>query len=372
MGLWAALSTALLVTLLFAPRAAAHELRPAIADVTVTATTVTVEIELALEALVAEIDVSAIDNTDDSPNAARYDELRAKAPAELEAELRAAWPGLRQNFLMAAGDTALDPQIAGVTIPDDVDPELARDTQLTLTATLPADGSPVTVGWTANNGPLVVREMATGGVGAYAGLLDGGQVSDPLPRGSGVAGDSLAVFVAQAAVHVGGSGLDHMALALALVFLAPTLASVAGQVAVFVAVGAISLAAATAGLVPVSPVAVSILVAVSVVAVAGHNVVASRLGVGRIALVAAAGVAHGLALATAVTGSALATAGFGLGAAVVLVAVAAVAYVLVALPFGQQPWYRRAVAVPISALIALAGVNWVLALTLGVGFIPFL
>ena len=184
---WAVVSTVLAQLAGFVNTAAAHELRPAIADVSVAADSVTVVVELALEALVAEVDVSVIDNTDESPNAARYDTLREMVPTALEAELRAAWPNLAGNFLLAAGDTALQAQIAEVAIPDVGDMDLVRDTVLTLTAALPDDGSDVTVGWTANNGPLVIRQIDAGD-NAYSALLDGGRVSEPMPRQSGGGG----------------------------------------------------------------------------------------------------------------------------------------------------------------------------------------
>lgn len=174
-------STALAASLAFVNGTSAHELRPAIADVTVASDSVTVAVELALEAFVAEIDVSVYENTDEAPNAERYDVLRAMPPAEIEVELRGAWDRLAPNFLLRAGDAPLVAEITGVDIPDVGDMDLVRDTVLTVTAALPDDGSDVTVGWTANNGPLVIRHIGAGDA-AYSGLLDGGQVSEPLPR----------------------------------------------------------------------------------------------------------------------------------------------------------------------------------------------
>jgi hypothetical protein len=178
----------------FVKGAAAHELRPAIADVSVGAEQVTLRIDLALEALVAEIDVSEIENTDASPNAARYDALRAEPPAALEAELRAAWPSLSANFLIQAGETALTAEIAEVEIPEIGNVELVRDSVLTLVSDLPEDGSALRVGWTANNGPIVIRQVDAG-EGAYAGLLEGGELSAELPRPEGGAGGLWGAFL---------------------------------------------------------------------------------------------------------------------------------------------------------------------------------
>lgn len=161
--------------------ARAHELRPAVADITVGRDQVTVEIELALEAMLARIDASLLGDTDEAPNAARYDGLRAMAPGVIEDMLRAQWLSLRGNILLSAGDTALTPEIAAVIVPSIGDVELVRDSRLTLAAALPTDGSAVTFGWTANNGPLILRQMGAGD-DAYSAILDIGEVSKPLPR----------------------------------------------------------------------------------------------------------------------------------------------------------------------------------------------
>ena len=55
----------------------AHELRPAVADVTVTASEVKVELLLSVEPLLAGIDLTEVMNTDDSPQAIIYDQLRS-------------------------------------------------------------------------------------------------------------------------------------------------------------------------------------------------------------------------------------------------------------------------------------------------------
>ena len=186
-------SMTVLGLLLFVNVAASHELRPAIADVTVTETDVTIEIELTLEALVAEIDVSVIDNTDLSPNAARYDLLRQMAPLDLEAELRAAWGNLSDNFLIKAGEADLRADVLSVDIPEVGDLDLVRDSKLSLVARLPDDGSGVAVGWTAKNGPIVVRQIGAG-ERAYAALLDLGELSDPMPRQKAEGGFASRVF----------------------------------------------------------------------------------------------------------------------------------------------------------------------------------
>ena len=65
-----------------AAQSAAHEVRPAITDVTVTLATVDMVIRLPLEPLLAGMNLAVLENTNDSPEAATHDALRALAPPQ--------------------------------------------------------------------------------------------------------------------------------------------------------------------------------------------------------------------------------------------------------------------------------------------------
>ncbi|MEO1155092.1 MAG: hypothetical protein AAFX59_14695 [Pseudomonadota bacterium] len=121
----------------------AHEVRPAISNLTIADGAVTIDIEMALEAPLAGIDLDGLSNTNDAENAELYDTLRALGPAALEAELRAAWPALQRSITLMAGETPVEPQLEGVTVPEIGFVESARPSVLRLSGALPDDGTPV-------------------------------------------------------------------------------------------------------------------------------------------------------------------------------------------------------------------------------------
>lgn len=173
-----ALSMALVFTVL---PAWGHEIRPTIADVEVGQTEVTLSLRATLEALISGIDLSAVGNTDEAPEAVVYDRLRAMEPAELEAELRAAWDRIALGFLIEVDGERLTPDIIAVQIPGVGDPELPRDSLLTVGAQLPEGDAGVQVGLSAQYGTFVPRQI--GGVDdAYEGFLDGGALTPVLSR----------------------------------------------------------------------------------------------------------------------------------------------------------------------------------------------
>lgn len=174
----AALSMALVFTVL---PAWGHEIRPTIADVTVGQSEVTLSLRATLEALISGIDLSAVGNTDEAPEAIIYDRLRAMEPAELEAELRAAWDRIGLGFIIEVAGERLTPEIIAVQIPGVGDPELPRDSLLTVGAALPEGDAGVQVGLSPQFGTFVPRQVG-GGDDAYEGFLDGGALTPELPR----------------------------------------------------------------------------------------------------------------------------------------------------------------------------------------------
>lgn len=352
-------------------QAAAHEIRPAIADVTVGADQVTLRLVLTLEPMVAGIDLQGLDNTNAAPGdlAARNDALRALAPADLEQAFRDAWPDLRDGFTIQTGDRVLVPEIAALAIPEPGDTTLPRDSQLTLRADLPAGTAPVRVGWDAAFGALILRQTG-GGADAYSALLEGGTLSAPLPR-TGFATESAGTvflrFIVQGFEHIIPKGLDHIVFVLGLFFFSLALKPLLVQVTSFTIAHTVTLALAALGIVSVPASIVEPLIAASIVFVAVENILRPQLGPWRTAVVFFFGLLHGLGFASVLGelggGQANFLArliGFNIGVEIGQLTVIAVAFLMVGVWFGSKPWYRARIAIPASVLIALIGAWWLL------------
>ena len=345
----------------------AHEIRPSIADAEITGDTLTLDLQLTLESIVAGIDQQAYADTDDAPQAERYDELRAMSPADLEALFREAWPDLSPGFLLFAGETDLDPQIESVVIPEVGQMDLSRDTSLRLTAQLPPDGSDVTVGLIAAYGPLIIRQV-NAGEDAYAALLEPGVPSVPLPRQGYVtetAWDVFSRFIVQGFEHIIPKGLDHIVFVLGLFFFSLKMRPLLTQVTAFTLAHTVTLALAALGIVTISASIVEPLIAASIVFVAVENILRPQLGVWRTAVVFFFGLLHGLGFASVLGelggGQANFIArliGFNIGVEIGQLAVILAAFLLVGIWFGKKDWYRARIAIPASLIIAAIGAYW--------------
>lgn len=107
------------------------------------------------------------------------------------------------------------------------------------------------------------------------------------------------------------------------------------------------------------------LIAASIACVAEENIFSGRSGWGRLAVVFAFGLLHGLGFASVLGDVGLSgdrfvvgLIGFNIGVELGQMAVIAVAFVLLGLPFGRRVWYRTAIVIPASSAIALVGTWW--------------
>ena len=370
MGLARVLSRAALVWFTLLCVAQAHELRPSIMDAEVSATEIVLELEAALEPILAGIDQSAVLDTNDAPQAEEHDRLRALTPDALATSLRNAWPDISQGFKVESDGQSVTLSLEMIEVPEVGDVEFPRDSMLVLRGTLPSGDAPVTVGWVAGYGALVLRQgdAETG----YSGYLTNGDISLPLPRDA-VAELSLSGafvnYIALGFEHIVPKGLDHILFVLGLFFFSLRWRPLLTQVTAFTVAHTVTLALATLGLVTLSPAIVEPLIALSIAYVAVENIIYggpdARIGWKRTAIVFAFGLLHGIGFASVLGEIGLSPGaflsgliGFNIGVEFGQLAVIAVAFLLLGVPFGRKSYYRNLVAIPGSALIGVMGLWW--------------
>lgn len=346
---------------------AAHEIRPAIADVTLSNDAISMKIRMTAEPLIAGIDLEGLQDTNEAPESDQYDALRALSPEELSARFQQAWPDISKGFTVLAGDAPVVLELVDVVIADQPDLELPRDTTVTLTGVLPSDASDVRAGWQGANGPIIIRQ-AEGGDNAYAGYLENGVLSEPLPRAGAATEGAMSVFVRYIGVgfdHIIPKGLDHILFVLGLFFLSLHLRPLITQVTVFTVAHTITLALASLGYVSVNPAIVEPLIAASIVYVAVENIFTNRITWWRPIVIFAFGLLHGMGFASVLGEFGLAPGrfvagliGFNVGVEVGQLTVIALAFLAVGYWFGQKPWYRARISIPASVFIAIVGGYW--------------
>lgn len=287
--------------LLFVPqKSTAHELLPTIADLfTPSEEVLTLDFRINLEAFLAGVDLDAVANTDEDAASEGYDTLRA-LPAEALAlragEIVARWNA--QSLVIARDPIALE--IQELSIPDDVDFELPRISELRVTGTLPAGAKHVVVQWPAGAGALVLRQQ--GVPEPYTGYLNGGASSREIALASDAPLSSWQAF--SNVLPLGfrqflPAGFDHTLFVLALLLTSTRWGMLWRQVSLFTLAHALALAAGALGGLQLSNVVLLPLIALSVVVAGLGALFQNAFTPWRLTFVSVCGVLHGLGFAAA-------------------------------------------------------------------------
>lgn len=355
---------------------AAHEIRPAVADVHLQADgTYQVSLQVNMEALLAGVSPAHSD-TSESPNAERYNGLRALPTNELEARIRAFWPQYRDGVRLEFDGVRRVPDLAALDIPEPGDLARARLTTVRLTGSIPPGAKTLRWTYAPQYGGSVLRLHRAGDGEIIAAWVREGESSATYPLAGEVAGATRTEVFSQYLVlgftHILPKGLDHMLFVLGLFLLSTRLAPLLWQVTAFTLAHSITLALSVYGVIALSPAVVEPLIAASIVAVAVENLLTDRLHAWRVFVVFAFGLLHGLGFAGVLTEIGLpredfvtGLAAFNVGVEGGQLAVIALAFLAVGYGFRNKPWYRTRVVMPLSALIALTGAYWMVERLLG-------
>jgi len=352
----------------FASPAKAHEITPAIVDLTFgDAGRYELAIRVNLEALMAGIGPEHAD-TSESDNSAGYERLRALSPAEL----RARFESFEAVFLDAV--TVVDDSgrrlahtVASIRIPEVGDTDLARSSTIVLASTDPRPEGSITWSWDRRFGANIIRVTDPGEGDGYSAYLTDGAGSEPIPV-SGAPEQSIAEvavdYLRIGFTHILPLGLDHILFVVGLFLLSTALRPLVLQVTSFTVAHTITLALGFLGIVQIPPYIVEPLIAASIVYVAVENIVTDKLQKWRTAVVFCFGLLHGLGFAgvlseIGVSSTYFVTAllSFNVGVELGQLTVIAGCF-LVFGGFRSKPWYRSAITVPASVVIALVGAYW--------------
>ena len=352
----------------FAGLTAAHTVRPAIVDVVLgTDGTFTVSVDTNVEQILAGIG-GDVEDTDNSPNAALYDELRALPPDAIRARFEAMADEYARAIEARFDGVPAELSYDGIEVGPIGDVELARDSIVALSGRYPVDAQTFVWLYPERYGSSAVRIGYAGGADVQAFFLNPGQASDAVALGGDIAPRSrlsVAVdYVVLGFEHIVPKGLDHILFVLGIFLLSQKLGSLIWQVTAFTIAHTITLALSIYGIVSLSPSIVEPLIAASIVYVGVENILVRQLHSWRVALVFMFGLLHGLGFAGVLTEIGLpesefvtALITFNIGVELGQLAVIAIAFALVGW-FRKETWYRSAVVIPGSALIALIGLYW--------------
>ncbi len=369
----------IVAVLIFAivPASLAHEVRPAVADIQFfPAGEVRLSIEVNLEALIAGIDPK-YSNTDDAPDAQRYNRLRALSAEQLAQEYTKFVSRYLQGIHLSVDGQDLVLENAGVDIPVPGDLRLSRISRVSFQSELIADGHAVQFAYAAEFGNIAVkfRKGEQQAVSVHW-LTDGASSPDytldeeVLPRSRMQTAET---YVELGFIHIVPKGIDHILFVLGLFLMSLRLGPLLAQVTAFTLAHSITLGLSIYGVISLSPLIVEPLIALSIAYVGIENVLRGHNSPSRIIVIFVFGLLHGLGFSTVLTEIGLprsefltALLSFNIGVefgqlTVIMLAMAVVYFSGLA----RHPRYREWVIIPGSILIALVGSYWFIERSIG-------
>lgn len=165
--------------------------------------------------------------------------------------------------------------------------------------------------------------------------------------------------------HILPLGLDHILFVLSLFLLNPKLKPILWQATAFTVAHTITLGLAMYGVIKPPANIVEPVIALSIMYVALENIFSNKLRASRIGIVFLFGLIHGMGFASALTELGLPRNAyfssllmFNLGVELGQVTVIVAAFLLLGLPFGKKPYYRKFIVIPLSIIIAAIALYW--------------
>ena len=177
--------------------------------------------------------------------------------------------------------------------------------------------------------------------------------------------DVAGIYLQLGFTHILPLGLDHILFVLSLFLLNPKLKPILWQATAFTVAHTITLGLAMYGVIKPPANIVEPVIALSIMYVALENIFSPRLKASRIGIVFLFGLIHGMGFASALTDLGLPKNAyfsslimFNLGVELGQISVILSAFLLLGLPFGNKPYYRKRIVIPLSIIIAAIALYW--------------
>ena len=177
--------------------------------------------------------------------------------------------------------------------------------------------------------------------------------------------DAAILYLELGYTHILPLGLDHILFVLSLYLLSPKLKPVLWQATAFTVAHSVTLGLSMYHVIKPPANIVEPVIALSIMYVALENIFSPKLKKSRIGIVFLFGLVHGMGFASALgqlglpqksylTSILMFNLGVELGQMTVIIS----AYLLFGKWFGDKPWYRKGIVIPLSAIIAIIACYW--------------
>ena len=354
--------------LIFFPfQLSSHELSPNIINLQLEKNRIDIKFTTNLEAYLAGVDFSIINNTNEHDEEEYYKKLRKLNKSELTDIFLKNWDSFISLFYISLEDgTKLNNFNFSKVDTENIDnPDVSRLSTVHFFIENPGMKS-FTFQASTILGEIIFRQ--TGVQNGITQYLFTGEKSEIV---SSVAGkpiiwyDTFLEYIPVGFTHILPKGLDHILFVLGLLFLTPKFYPLLLQISIFTLAHTITLAISSLKIITISSKIVEPLIAASIIYIAVENFFNSSLTKNRSITIFFFGLLHGLGFASVLSNFGLPSAnfvwalvGFNIGVEIGQIAIIFVFYTICIYWINTKNYYTKFISMPGSAIIALIGVFW--------------
>ena len=361
----------IIISILLFNTSIAHEIKPSIADFNYDENYLNVEVRLNAELILSNIDASNISNTNSSPLTEIYDRYRLLNKKDLENSLLESWKDISSNIDIKINNKLKKIDLIKIDTQDVKNFEISRDTLISFRVLLNQKSENFTFKWIKNYGPIILREnndlkLENELVTEY---LQSGTESDPIFfnennfRSMFV---SFTKFFVLGIQHIIPKGLDHILFIFGLFLFSSSLNKLIKQITIFTIAHSITLIFVSLSLIKINPQIVEPIIALSIVYVGLENIFKNYIKeYMRYVVILFFGLLHGLGFALVLSDIGYRSSklflnliSFNIGIEVAQISIILFLYLLVAIKFANNKYYRIAFQIPSSIFIASIGLYW--------------
>ena len=165
--------------------------------------------------------------------------------------------------------------------------------------------------------------------------------------------------------HIIPEGYDHILFVVSLCLLSTKIKTILWQATAFTVAHSITLALSMRSIIIAPSAVVEPIIALSILFVAVENILLIQLKPWRVLVVFMFGLIHGMGFASSLNEIGLprnefytSILSFNAGVEIGQITVITVTFLLLVIPMGRKPWYKRRAAYPLSALIGCIAAFW--------------
>ena len=361
----------IIISIFFCNSSIAHEIKPSIADFTYDENYLNIEVRLNAELILSNIDASNISNTNSSPLTEIYDRYRLLDKKDLENSILESWKDISSNIDIKINNKLKKIELINIDTQVVKNFEISRDTIISFRVLLNKSSEKFTFKWIKNYGPIILRENNDLKIEdeLVTEYLQSGTESDPIfftENNFRSMFTSFTKFFVLGIQHIIPKGLDHILFIFGLFLFSSSLNKLIKQITIFTIAHSITLIFVSLSLIKINPQIVEPIIALSIVYVGLENIFKNYIKeYMRYVVILFFGLLHGLGFALVLSDIGYRSSklflnliSFNIGIEVAQISIILFLYLLIAIKFAKNKYYRIAFQIPSSILIASIGLYW--------------